>query len=83
MSASNFNIKGLTTEQSFLARAKYGQNKLNYKKENTVVDALTILAKEPMVVLLLAASIIYLISGQNRRCYIFFSIGDYYCFITK
>ncbi|MEN9910154.1 MAG: hypothetical protein RLZZ540_3313 [Bacteroidota bacterium] len=64
MSANNFNIKGLTTEQVLLAREKFGQNNLNYKKENSFLDVIINLVKEPMIILLLLASIIYFISGK-------------------
>ena len=64
MPANNFNIKGLSPEQVQEAREKFGKNSLNYKKENGFLDALKSLAKEPMVILLLAASFIYFISGK-------------------
>ncbi|MEO8412961.1 MAG: cation-translocating P-type ATPase [Ginsengibacter sp.] len=65
MPPNNFNIQGLTPDQVMLARKKYGQNKLAFKKQNGSIDALKRLAKEPMVVLLLAASVIYFISGKT------------------
>lgn len=65
MPANNFNIQGLTGEQVLLAREQYGQNILRYQQENTVVDAIKKLAKEPMIILLLVASLIYFISGRN------------------
>ena len=40
-------------------------NQLNYKKENGFLDAVKSVAKEPMVLLLLVASIIYFISGKT------------------
>ncbi|MDB5012431.1 MAG: haloacid dehalogenase [Daejeonella sp.] len=64
MPANNFNIKGLSDEQVRDAREKYGYNRLNYKKENGLFDALKSLTKEPMIVLLLVASSIYFISGD-------------------
>ncbi len=64
MRLDNFNIQGLTDEQVNIAREKYGQNTLNYKQENGVLDALKKLLKEPMIILLLVASIIYFGSGQ-------------------
>jgi Ca2+-transporting ATPase len=64
MPANNFNINGLTDEQVILAKEKYGENKLNYKQENTILDAVKKLAKEPMIILLFAASLIYLVSGK-------------------
>ncbi|MCI2229075.1 cation-translocating P-type ATPase [Polaribacter sp. MSW13] len=65
MPTNNFNINGLTTQQVIDARKKYGKNTLDYKKENNVIDAIKSLAKEPMVILLFAASLIYLISGKT------------------
>lgn len=65
MSANNFNIKGLTTEQVLLAREKFGQNRLNYKKENSFLDVVMSLVKEPMIILLLLASVIYFVSGKT------------------
>ena len=65
MPANNFNIKGLTNEQVILAREKFGQNSLNYKKENSILDVIKNLAKEPMIILLLAAALIYFISGKT------------------
>ncbi|MBK8846634.1 MAG: cation-translocating P-type ATPase [Bacteroidetes bacterium] len=65
MSANHFNISGLTSEQVVHARAKFGQNKLDYKKENSFLDALKRIAQDPMVVLLLVASSIYFISGKT------------------
>ena len=64
MSANNFNIKGLTDEEVRLSREQYGRNALKFKKENGVLDALKSLAKEPMIILLILASLIYFISGQ-------------------
>lgn len=65
MSANNFNIKGLTTEQVLLAREKFGQNSLNYKKENNILNITMSLIKEPMIILLLLASFIYFVSGKT------------------
>jgi Ca2+-transporting ATPase len=65
MPATNFNIKGLTNEEVLQSRKTFGANALTYKKENGFIDALKSLAKEPMVVLLLAASIIYFVTGRT------------------
>jgi len=64
MRLDNFNIQGLTKGQVSAAREKYEKNTLNYKQENSVLDALKILAKEPMIILLLVASVIYFVSSQ-------------------
>ena len=65
MSANNFNVKGLTDEQVIAARVKHGKNQLAYKKENGFFAAVKSIAKEPMVILLLATSSIYFISGKT------------------
>ncbi|MDO9276715.1 MAG: cation-translocating P-type ATPase [Lutibacter sp.] len=63
MSVTNFNIKGLTQKEVQLSREKYGQNTLNFKKENSFLTSVKSLLKDPMIILLLAASSIYFISG--------------------
>lgn len=64
MPIENFNIKGLTSEEVLKAREAHGKNTLEGKKVHGLFDALKSLAKEPMVLLLLVASIIYFISGD-------------------
>jgi Ca2+-transporting ATPase len=64
MSTNNFNILGLTNEQVVLARNKFGQNTLDYKKENGFLNTLKNIVKEPMTILLLVAASIYFISGE-------------------
>lgn len=65
MPGDHFNIKGLTHEEVLSARSRYGKNELTFKKENRFIDAVKSLAKEPMVILLLVASVIYFISGET------------------
>ena len=64
MSIDVFRIKGLNDEDVLKARELYGKNRLAYKKENGLFYALKGIAKEPMVILLLAASLIYFITGN-------------------
>ena len=64
MSLEHFNITGLTHNEVLSAREKYGQNLLEGKKENALLDLLKDLFKEPMVVILFIASIIYFIGGN-------------------
>ncbi|MES2330684.1 MAG: cation-translocating P-type ATPase [Bacteroidota bacterium] len=64
MESNHYNITGLTQEQVLDARKKYGTNQLGYKKENGFLVALINVAKEPMVILLLAAAILYFTSGD-------------------
>ena len=65
MIINNFKISGLTNEQVADAREKYVENKLTYKKENIFLHAVKNLAKEPMIILLLIASIVYFLSGKT------------------
>ena len=65
MPANNFNIKGLSGEQVILTRKKFGENTLHYKQENSFLDAIKNLAKKPMIILLLVASVIYFVSGKT------------------
>lgn len=59
------NIQGLSADQVVAARLKHGTNTLDFKKENGWLNAVRGLAKEPMVILLLVAAVIYFISGQT------------------
>ncbi len=63
-SIAHTNIKGLTEEQVLIARQKSGHNKLLQKKENRLLNGLFALIKEPMVLLLLVASVVYFITGN-------------------
>ena len=65
VSNRNFTSQGLNAEQVIESRNTFGTNALHYKKENRFIDAIKSLAKEPMVILLLAASCIYFISGNT------------------
>lgn len=58
-------LQGLNDEEVSVSRKNNGANQLNYAKENGFWEAIKSLTKEPMVVLLLAASIIYFISGKT------------------
>ncbi len=64
MPTTDINIKGLTDQQVIQSRNQHGSNDLDFKKENGLLDALKSLMKEPMVILLLLASVIYFISGD-------------------
>lgn len=64
MLTNNFNIKGLSQQEVLAAREQHGSNRLNYKKTNGLLDAIKVVAKEPMVILLLVTSSIYFISGD-------------------
>ena len=64
MSTNTFDINGLSQQEVLAAREKFGSNSLDYKKENGFLEAAKSLVKEPMVILLLFAAIIYFISGD-------------------
>ena len=64
MAANTFNTKGITSKEVIVAREKFGRNSLTYKKENGFLEAVKSLVKEPMVILLLVAALIYFISGE-------------------
>ncbi len=61
---ADFGIEGLTDEAVLRSRKSHGKNILDYKKENSFLDALKSVLKEPMVLLLAVASSIYFISGN-------------------
>ncbi len=65
MSINQFGVKGLDSNQVNLSREKFGSNRLDYKKENTFLNVLFRVVKEPMTILLLVASAIYFISGET------------------
>lgn len=64
MQTTNFNIQGLTEEQVLASRAKNGQNIAVYQHENAIWRTLKGFFLDPMILLLLVASIIYFVSGQ-------------------
>lgn len=72
MPSNNFNLIGLSDPEVQASRNEHGLNKLMYKKESGFLDALKSIAKEPMVLLLFVAALIYLMSG-NRGDAIFLS----------
>ena len=65
MPTNNFNIQGLSPEQILTSREKYGRNAVDYQHKNTFWEALIGFFKDPMVILLLVASVIYFVSGQT------------------
>ncbi|MBB5396826.1 cation-translocating P-type ATPase [Mucilaginibacter sp. AK015] len=65
MAANNYGIQGLNNLGVEKSRAAYGANRLSFKKANKFINALTGIAKEPMVVLLLVTSGVYFISGKT------------------
>ncbi|MCC7026800.1 MAG: cation-translocating P-type ATPase [Saprospiraceae bacterium] len=64
MITNHFDVQGLSDLEVIESRKKFGQNRLNYKKTNTVLEAIKNLIREPMILLLLVAASIYFISGK-------------------
>ncbi|HZJ21367.1 MAG TPA: HAD-IC family P-type ATPase [Pricia sp.] len=61
---ADFGIEGLSDTEVLRSRKTHGKNTLDYKKENSFLDALKSIIKEPMVILLSVASGIYFVSGN-------------------
>jgi P-type Ca2+ transporter type 2C len=61
--ASEHGIKGLTSQQVFTARALHGRNEV-IRDENNFLSTVQNLLKDPMLILLLVASLLYFISGE-------------------
>ena len=57
-------LQGLNDAQIIESREKYGWNKINLQKENRLIATIQRVLKEPMVILLLAAAMIYFVSGE-------------------
>ena len=64
MPIANFDIRGLTSEEVLRSRAANGKNILMGKKDLWFFKALKSLAQEPMVILLLVASVLYFLTGN-------------------
>ena len=58
-------IKGLNPKEVLVSREKNGKNLLDFKKENSILSVIRRLAQDPMVIILLVASIIYFISDKT------------------
>ncbi len=74
MASNNFNFSGLTDAEVLASREKSGANKLAYKKENTFLEAVKSIVKEPMIILLFVASVVYFLSGKPEDA-IFLSVA--------
>ncbi len=58
-------IKGLTAEEILISRKRSGENVVDQQEKSGFITALINTLKEPMLILLLAAGILYLISGST------------------
>jgi len=65
MLSTHFDINGLNNNEVLEARKKYGSNKLDYKKNNPLLESLKGFVTDPMILLLLIASSIYFVSGKR------------------
>ncbi len=61
----NRKAEGLTTKEVNESRKRYGTNELSYKQENGIWTAVKSVVREPMILLLLVAALIYFISGKT------------------
>jgi len=57
-------LKGLSQEEVSIARAQYGYNQLEEQQKSSWLDLLISILKEPMLILLIAISLIYVIVGD-------------------
>lgn len=60
-------ITGLSAEQVLASRKQYGTNEISGREKSPWLEALIETIKEPMFILLLVASILYFISGQESE----------------
>jgi P-type Ca2+ transporter type 2C len=65
MPEKHFGIKGLSDAEVLQSREKLGSNKLEFKTESGLNAALKSIVKEPMIILLFVAALIYFISGKT------------------
>lgn len=61
---NHFKINGLTSEQVLAARARFGNNKLEFHQAHPLWTFVKEAVKDPMVILLLCTSLIYFVGGQ-------------------
>lgn len=65
MPESPFTFSGLTDDEVIASANKFGKNELIHYDETGILKSFLSLFKEPMILLLLAAAIIYFISGNT------------------
>ncbi len=57
-------LRGLTAEEVSASKLAHGSNAFSFKRENSILKTLKDLAKDPMLLLLLTASLIYFTLGD-------------------
>ena len=65
MTENTFDIRGLSDDAVVESRRKHGPNEVNLKEENHFFKSILKFVNDPMILLLLVASIIYFISGKT------------------
>ncbi len=65
MESNNYNIIGLSDKEVLESRNSKGENVVAFKKDNHFLKAILGFLKDPMILLLLVASIIYFVSGKT------------------
>ena len=65
MIENTYNIKGLSEKEVLTSRSEHGENAVIFKEENHFFKSVVNFLKDPMILLLLVASIIYFISGKT------------------
>lgn len=64
MNQNTFKINGLSKDEVLESRKKFGENKIEEKKKNLLSQSIAEIVKEPMVLILLVAAILYFSSGK-------------------
>ncbi|WP_089854472.1 cation-translocating P-type ATPase [Chryseobacterium taeanense] len=67
------NLKGLTEAEVAVSREKYGYNRLEAVKKETWINLLINILKEPMLILLICVSFIYVIIGDYGEALFMFA----------
>lgn len=68
-------LTGLTDAEVVVAQKKYGYNKMNASQKSSWINLLLDILKEPMLILLFAISIIYLVVGNySEAAFMFIAI---------
>ncbi|MEC5171903.1 cation-translocating P-type ATPase [Chryseobacterium nepalense] len=67
------NLKGLTEAEVELSRKKYGYNTLGEVQKETWMDVLVSILKEPMLILLICVSFIYILIGDYGEALFMFA----------
>ena len=65
MTTNTFNIKGLSDDEVLASRKAHGDNTIKLNDENHFLKSILKFLKDPMILLLFVASIIYFISGKT------------------